>query len=67
MTHVYPTRNIHLVTAFPHAQMHLSIGMDWPAHGPGATWTDLSAHSHTTVTCVRTPVGATVRRPNGSY
>jgi hypothetical protein len=29
--HVFPTRNIHLVPAFPAAQVDLTLGMDWPS------------------------------------
>ena len=42
MIQVFPTRNIHLVMAYPNAQIDLSMTMDWPPLEPTQAWTDLS-------------------------
>lgn len=40
--HVFPTRDIHLVMAFPAAQIDLTWCADWPPNQPVQTWTDLA-------------------------
>jgi hypothetical protein len=43
---VFPTRNVHLVAAFPTAQMDLSVSMDMPLNSGTQTWTDLINTAH---------------------
>jgi len=43
---VFPTRNIHLVSAFPDAQMNLSLCVDWPPNASPQAWTDLINGAH---------------------
>lgn len=38
---VFPTRNIHLVAAFPNARLDLTVCMLWPPNAAVQTWTDL--------------------------
>jgi hypothetical protein len=39
--HVFPTRDIHLLTAYPDAHIDLTWCMDWPPNQANQTWTDL--------------------------
>ena len=38
---VFPTRNVHLVAAFPNARLDLTVCMLWPPNTAVQTWTDL--------------------------
>jgi hypothetical protein len=65
---VFPTRNIHLVMAFPDAQIDLSMCMDWPPSAEKQTWTDLATVARSFQFIPRTaglfPVRAVVGPPS---
>lgn len=63
MINVFPTRNIHLVMAYPDAPLDLSLCADWPPDDAAAVWSDLSTTQGIAIRVLRESLGSNAPEP----